>query len=67
MKVEKVRDMTDAEIEEQLKSLRKELFNLRFQFATHQLNNPARIRLVRRDIARLLTVRRERELNKEEV
>ncbi|RLD20145.1 MAG: 50S ribosomal protein L29 [Caldiserica bacterium] len=67
MKVEKVRDMTDAEIEEQLKSLRKELFNLRFQFATHQLNNPARIRLVRRDIARLLTIRRERELNKEEV
>ncbi len=67
MKVEKVRDMTDAEIEEQLKSLRKELFNLRFQFATHQLNNPARIRLVRRDIARFLTIRRERELNKEEV
>lgn len=67
MKVEKVRDMTDAEIEDQLKSLRKELFNLRFQFATHQLNNPARIRLVRRDIARLLTIRRERELNKEEV
>ncbi len=67
MKVEKVRDMTDAEIEEQLKSLRKELFNLRFRFATHQLNNPARIRLVRRDIARLLTIRRERELNKEEV
>ncbi len=67
MKVEKVRDMTDAEMEEQLKSLRKELFNLRFQFATHQLNNPARIRLVRRDIARLLTIRRERELNKEEV
>jgi len=67
MKVEKIRDMTDAEIKEQLKSLRKELFNLRFQFATHQLNNPARIRLVRRDIARLLTIRRERELNKEEV
>ena len=67
MKVEKVRDMTDAEIEEQLKSLRKELLNLRFQFVTHQLNNPARIRLVRRDIARLLTIRRERELNKEEV
>ena len=67
MKVEKVRDMTDAEMEEQLKSLRKELFNLRFQFATHQLNNPARIRLVRRDIARLLTIRRERKLNKEEV
>ncbi|MEA3314028.1 MAG: 50S ribosomal protein L29 [Caldisericota bacterium] len=67
MKVEKIRDMTDVEIEEQLKSLRRELFNLRFQFATHQLNNPARIRLVRRDIARLLTIRRERELDKEEV
>jgi len=65
MKVEKVRDMTNAEIENQLKNLRKELFNLRFQLATHQLHNPARIKLVRRDIARILTIKRERELNEE--
>ena len=63
--LEKVRDMTNAEIENQLKNLRKELFNLRFQLATHQLHNPARIKLVRRDIARILTIKRERELNEE--
>jgi large subunit ribosomal protein L29 len=65
MKPEKIRDMTDKEIEEQIKNLRKELFNLRFQLATHQLHNPARIKLIRKDIARLLTIKRERELEKE--
>jgi large subunit ribosomal protein L29 len=67
MKIQQIRDMTDQEIENTLKTLRKELFNLRFQLATHQLHNPARIRIVKKDIARLLTVKRERELNKEEV
>ncbi len=67
MKIQQIRDMTDQEIENSLKNLRKELFNLRFQLATHQLHNPARLRVVRKDIARLLTVKRERELNKEEV
>ncbi|MCD6427916.1 MAG: 50S ribosomal protein L29 [Caldisericaceae bacterium] len=65
MKAEKIRDMTDQEIEQQLKNLRKELFNLRFQLATHQLHNAARMKLVRKDIARLLTIKRERELNRE--
>ncbi len=65
MKAEKIRDMSDAEIENQLKNLRKELFNLRFQLATHQLHNPARIKLVRKDIARFLTIKKEKELNKE--
>ncbi len=65
MKAEKIRDLTDKEIEEQLKNLRKELFNLRYQLATHQLNNAARMKLVRKDIARLLTIKRERELNRE--
>lgn len=65
MKADKIRDMSDAEIENQLKNLRKELFNLRFQLATHQLHNPARIRLVRKDIARILTIKKEKELNKE--
>lgn len=67
MKIQQIRDMTDKEIENSLKTLRKELFNLRFQLATHQLHNPARLRLVRKDIARLLTVKRERELEREEV
>ncbi|BAL81259.1 MULTISPECIES: 50S ribosomal protein L29 [Caldisericum] len=67
MKIQQIRDMTDQEIENTLKTLRKELFNLRFQLATHQLHNPARIRIVKKDIARLLTVKRERELKKEEV
>jgi len=65
MKAEKIRDMSDAEIENQLKNLRRELFNLRFQLATHQLHNPARIKLVRKDIARFLTIKREKELNRE--
>ena len=65
MKAEKIRDMSDAEIENQLKNLRHELFNLRFQLATHQLHNPARIKLVRKDIARFLTIKREKELNRE--
>jgi large subunit ribosomal protein L29 len=65
MKADKIRDMTDLEIDNNLKNLRKELFNLRFQLATHQLHNPARIMLVRKDIARLLTIKKERELRKE--
>ncbi|MGB9695527.1 MAG: 50S ribosomal protein L29 [Caldisericaceae bacterium] len=65
MKADKIRDMSDRELEDGLKNLRKELFNLRFQLATHQLHNPARIMLVRKDIARLLTVKRQRELRKE--
>jgi large subunit ribosomal protein L29 len=67
MKPEKIRDMSDKEIEDSLKNLRKELFNLRFQIATRQLHNPARIKIVRKDIARLLTIKRERELKEEEV
>jgi len=67
MKIQQIRDMSDQEIENTLKTLRKELFNLRFQLATHQLHNPARLRIVRKDIARLLTVKRERELKREEV
>lgn len=65
MKPDKIRDMSDREIDENLKNLRKELFNLRFQLATRQLHNPARVMLVRKDIARLLTVKKKRELRKE--
>jgi large subunit ribosomal protein L29 len=52
--------MTDEELEEQMVATRKELFNLRFQSATGALENPSRIRLAKREIARILTVRIER-------
>ena len=63
MKSNEIRDLTTAEIEQKLKALKEELFNLRFQLATGQLENPARIREVRKAIARMITVVRERELN----
>lgn len=62
MKANEVRDLTTAEIEEKVKSLKEELFNLRFQLATGQLENLARLREVRKSIARAKTVLREREL-----
>ena len=57
--------MTDDELEEALAETRQELFNLRFQSATGALENPARLRLAKREIARILTVRSEREFAKE--
>ncbi len=63
MKANEIRELTTAEIEENVKTLKEELFNLRFQLATGQLENTARIRGVRRSIARLKTVTCERELN----
>ncbi|PSL42536.1 LSU ribosomal protein L29P [Salsuginibacillus halophilus] len=62
MKANEIRELTTAEIEQQIQDLKEELFNLRFQLATGQLDNPARIRHVRKDIARVKTVHREREL-----
>ncbi|WAA09425.1 50S ribosomal protein L29 [Fervidibacillus albus] len=62
MKAKEIRDLTTAEIEEKIKSLKEELFNLRFQLATGQLENTARIREVRKSIARMKTVIREREI-----
>jgi len=63
MKASDVRDMTTEELDRRLTQLKEELFNLRFQLATGQLDNPMRVRDVRRDIARVKTVIRERELN----
>ncbi len=57
-----LRELSDTELVEQHDELKEELFNLRFQMATGQLDNPRRLREVRRDIARVLTVEREREL-----
>ncbi|HEH8550225.1 TPA: 50S ribosomal protein L29 [Staphylococcus aureus] len=62
MKAKEIKDLTTSEIEEQIKSSKEELFNLRFQLATGQLEETARIRTVRKTIARLKTVAREREI-----
>lgn len=62
MKAEKFREQTDQEILNTIDDLVGELFNLRFQLATGQLENPRRIAEVKKDIARAKTVLREREL-----
>lgn len=54
--------MADDELQAKVASLKDELFNLRFRAATNNLDNPARIRQVKRDIARVKTVLREREI-----
>ena len=63
MKAKQLREMTDDELERVLSERRQELFNLRFQSATGALENPARLKLAKREIARILTVRVEREAN----
>ena len=60
MKVEDVRAKSDDELKEQLLDLRKEAFNLRFQTASGQLENTARVRQVRRNIGRIKTILNER-------
>jgi len=62
MKASEFRNMTSAEIEQKIAGYKEELFNLRFQLATGQLDNPAQIRNVRKAFARAKTVLREREL-----
>ncbi|MBR1581270.1 MAG: 50S ribosomal protein L29 [Selenomonadaceae bacterium] len=62
MKADEIRDMSASERNEQLKSLKEELFNLRFQHATGQLENPMRIREVKKDIARIKTIQRADEI-----
>ena len=57
-----LRELADDELLTRLREAKEELFNLRFQVATGQLDNNARLRTVRRDIARIYTVMREREL-----
>lgn len=59
-KTEDLRVKTDDELSTQLTELKREAFNLRFQTATGQLEKPARVRVVRRDIARILTLQGER-------
>jgi large subunit ribosomal protein L29 len=62
VKITEVRDMSNNELNVKLKDMKEELFNLRFQAATGQLENPMRIPKVRRDIARIKTIIREREI-----
>ena len=61
-KAAELRDLSDDQLLERVESAKEELFNLRFQLATGQLDNPSRIRKVRHDIARVATVLREREI-----
>ena len=62
MKVNELRDLSTAELEEKLAESKQELFNLRFQNAINQLDNPKRIGDVKKTIARILTIIHEREL-----
>ena len=62
MDLEKLRKMTDQERTAELARMKQELFNLRFQHVTGQLENPVKMREVRRDIARVRTIIREKEL-----
>ena len=61
MRPRQLRDLSDEELGRRLAETRQELFNLRFQAATGALENSARLRLAKREIARILTIRRERE------
>ena len=60
MKATELREMTDVELAKQLKDLKAELFNLRFQHAINQLENPLRIDTVKKDVARVMTVMAEK-------
>lgn len=62
MRTKEVRQFSEAELNLKLRELKGELFNLRFQSATGQLDNPLRIKAVKKDIARIKTIVREREL-----
>lgn len=62
MKASEIRELTAEELQAKLKDLKEELFNLRFQLAINQLDNPMRISAVKKDIARVYTVMREQEL-----
>ena len=62
MKATEIRELSMPELETKLKDLKAELFNLRFQLAINQLENPMRIKAVKKDIARINTILREEEL-----
>ena len=63
MKAKEIREMSREEMVQKLEELKKDLFNLRFQHATNQLDNPIKIVAVKRDIARINTIIREKEIS----
>lgn len=63
MKAKEIREMSREEMNTKLEELKKDLFNLRFQHATNQLDNPIKIVAVKRDIARINTIIREKEIS----
>ena len=65
MKTSELREMTSAELNTKLQDLKEELFNLRFQLAINQLDNPMRIKAVKKDIARVQTIIRQNELSEQ--
>ena len=64
MELKKIKEMTDAELTAELKKKKNELFNLRFQHVTGQLENPIKMRDVKKDIARVKTIIRENEIKR---
>lgn len=64
MELKEMREMSDVELNDQLNKMKKDLFNLRFQHVTGQLENPIKMRDTKRDIARVKTIIREKELAK---
>ncbi|MBW6516815.1 MAG: 50S ribosomal protein L29 [Candidatus Cloacimonetes bacterium] len=60
MKMSEIRELTDDELKQKVEDLREELFNLRFQNARNPLENPLKMRFIRKDIARILTLLTER-------
>lgn len=65
MKAKEIRELSENELQDKLKQLKAELFNLRFQNAINQLDNPMRISAVKKDIARIKTVIRQSEIESE--
>ena len=61
MKANEIRELSDVELTEKLKDLKSELFNLRFQHAINQLENPMRLQVVKKDIAKVKTIQKQRE------
>lgn len=62
MKPDEIRELTDAELQEQIDEREEELFRLKFRGAYQELENPALVKELRRDVARMKTIQREREL-----
>lgn len=67
MKASEIRELTEAELRQKLQDCRRELFNLRVQQSSGRLEKPSRIRALRRDIARIMSVMRQQELAKRTV